>query len=431
MKVVQHDIGFNLSQVLEEELPILSSYYDNRDDLRKDVEDLFDFPIKHSPKMPFYTVKESSCDRIYDTFTNTYAMMVSALDELFRQDNETIYKFFGEEFLRKHPYFIDYARHAFNRKHEAIYGRFDAVVDPVSEEVTGIYELNGDTPVMLFESVNLQNYLTQTVTGSGEAQFNNYYGELSAFAEAKWRLADKVAIVFDANYVDDAATCETMAQAIGESATILLGGVNDIDFEHAELHSPWYLRDDQLKSMFILCPWEEMVEAFPTGFIHWNKWADNVQFFEPAWRWFLSNKGIWAWITHLMETDTEFAFSWDHLPVLKTYVDPDEAKKRLGSRYVTKPPTGRLSNNIKIWKDGQLEYESDGSYDGCPVVYQEYHAPSVVNGTSSFIGCAWMSPMKPRSLEMQASTLAFREFDERVLSITNERFIPHLVELEQ
>lgn len=433
MKAVSHNINFNLNRLIEEELPIMGAFYESEGDFKQDVKDLFAFPLKNSEAMPFYTVKESSCSNIYGTFAGVYEMLLVALDNLFEEKDSVIQKYFGEAFLKKHPYFLEYAKYTFKRRHAALYGRFDAALDPVSEEVTGVYEFNGDTPVMLFESVNFQDHLTRLVTGSSEAQFNNYYPTAVDFVNRRFGYDRKVAVMFDINYIEDTATCETLSQIIGEKATAFNVGLADIDFENLNTSgSPWYYEDHQLDVIFALCPWEEMVEAFPSGFAQWRRWADDCQFFEPAWRWFISNKGIWAYVTHLFQCDSEFSNEYGELPVLETYMTPDVFKAR-GEMYVSKPLIGRLSNNIQIHGDGEVKYDSKGSYEGYEVIYQAYHEPHKVEGRNNFILGMWMAPLADldadaHPLMADPATMAIREFDEPVLSIGNERFIPHLVQ---
>jgi glutathionylspermidine synthase len=134
-----------------------------------------------------------------------------------------------------------------------------------------------------------------------------------------------------------------------------------------------------------------------------------------------------------MQTDSEFADAYGELPVLETYVTPDVFKAR-GEMYVSKPLIGRLSNNIVIHGDGEVKFDSKGSYEGYEVIYQAYHEPHKVEGRNNFILGMWMAPIveqETHSHDLMAEpvTMAIREFDEPVLSIGNERFIPHLVEL--
>jgi glutathionylspermidine synthase len=88
---------------------------------------------------------------------------------------------------------------------------------------------------------------------------------------------------------------------------------------------------------------------------------------------------------------------------------------------VEKPATGRLSNNIKIWNhNSELVSDTGGFYAEENTVVQVYCAPRRVEGRNNFILGMWMCG------DMAAGICA-REFDTEVLSISNERFIAHIV----
>lgn len=434
MKAVFHDIGFDLNTMIKEELPFMSAFHVENDEPRWDLKDLFAFFTENSKEMPFYTLKESSADAIASVFEDAYHMMIDATGRVFK-DREALKKYFDCAFLRKHgAYFTDYAEYTFNSSGlpgQAIYGRFDAAMDPESEQVTGIYEFNGNTPVMLFESVNLQNHLTIKVTNDNYAQFNNYYPWIQSTMVSYEHGPDiNFAVVMDTQYVDDAATCETLAQIMGEDRACYFADLDDVTYEYQCRDKPFFLRDQQLDAMFILLPWEEIVENFTAPFMDWKYWARNVSFMEPAWRWFISHKGMMAYMTHLLETDDEFRQKWAHVPTLRTYLT-NEPFSKAGKAYVAKPVIGRLSSNVQIYDEhGVLQSENGGNYAECEKVYQEFHAPGRVEGRNNFIVGMWMAPNSRhnnRSHEAQAATFCIREFDAPLLQLQNERFIPHII----
>ncbi|MDU8350380.1 glutathionylspermidine synthase family protein [Pseudomonas syringae pv. actinidiae] len=436
MKAVHHKITIDVDQLVSEELPYMRAFYLRQNELHQDVKDLFSFPVNNAHSMPFYTISEKGCDDAFDVFTDSYSMMVDAVGRALR-DRSALYRFFDCDFLRDHGhYFVPYAAYTFRTRGmigQTMYGRFDAAFDPVSEQVTGLYEFNGDTPVMLFESVNLQNRLTREVTGSSFAQFNNYYEKFNEMMKAYQFGPDvEFAVVFDGNYVEDSATCETLSQFIGEHAICYYRDLADLEYDYENPQQPFVLRDYDrpLDVVFVLSPWEEMVSKFPHAFRDWERWANNVALLEPAWRWFMSHKGIWAYITHLMESDPAFNAKWSHLPVLPTYTSPESFIKA-GRPYVSKPVLGRLSSNIEIY-DGKntLLNASNGYYGDCERVYQAFCAPHKVEGRNNFIAGCWMvSKERTESTghEAEAASFCIREFDAPVLEISNERFIPHLV----
>ncbi|MGY6271901.1 glutathionylspermidine synthase family protein [Achromobacter denitrificans] len=431
MKAVFHPTDLSLDAILEE-LPFMKASYTDLNVLRQDVTDLFSFFTSNQQSMPFYTIKDANYDSLRDTFTDAYAMYVAAAQRLF-QTPADIYSFFDCEMIREHGHnFIPYAEHTFNARGmigQTLYGRFDAAVDPETERVTGIYEFNGDTPVMLCESINLQNRLTVSATGSSESQFNDWYFAVREMLKDQGlRPQRQYAVVCATEQVEDLATCETLSQVIGEVATCQLLDLDDLGFEHSAPSKPFQVSatGTSLDGVFILLPWEDMVMTFPEAFKTWRSWANNVAVLEPAWRWFISNKGMLAYVTHLLETDADFKTAWGHVPHLPTYLSP----KRFidaGKPYVAKPMLGRLSSNIQIFDEGgSLKHESDGLYPDGPRVYQQYCAPGRVEGRNNFILGMWMAA-KANARLATAATLCIREFDAPVLDLQNERFIPHIL----
>lgn len=419
MQVVHKPIKFDLETVVAEEVPFLSTFYRYKGELNQDVCDLLAFPVANKGAMPFYTIKTSTTYKLNTQFEDYYKMMVAALKIAFA-DRELMDKFFDCQFWRKHgDRFLPYAKATFDRKHPALYGRYDACFDPESEELRGIYEFNGDTPVMLFESVNLQARLSNQL---GTDQYNNWW----EIFEHKFAHGYKnVAVACGTDYVEDMATCETVAQAFGSARpdrNVSFLDLKELDYDHMNLSKPWIARDSfkPLDAIYILSPWEEMVDNFPTMLNDWKRWIDNVHLFEPAWRWFLAHKGMTALCTYLCDTNPTF---WrEHYQAYRILL-PTYLKRPMGAfgnYWVEKPVVGRLSNNIKIWKSGVVVSDTGGFYSDENTVFQQYTPPCKVEGRNNFILGMWMCG------EFSGSLCA-REFDSEVLSISNERWIPHIV----
>lgn len=441
MKCSYHNINFNLNQMMIEELPWTQAFYREaplpphqiEGEFHADVQEYFSFPLAHSAAMPVYELGLSSCAKIESQFELAYSMLVEAVGRLFGESNATLMEYVGCEFLRNHPYFIEYAKFTyrdFGSARQAIYGRFDAAFDPVAERITGIYEFNGDTPTMLFESVALQNHVCEQVTGDTEMQLNSFYPNMQQLIADLGPMPGTAAVVFDKNSFEDLATCEVIAQILGENNTCLYADVDDIDYLFSEKNLPFAIGEDQLSVIFALVPWEEMVESFPQAYREWANWGANLTFFEPAWRWFASNKGIWAYITHLFETDKEFGAKYKEVPAIKTHLTP-EPFTHYGQGYVAKPKVGRMSCNVEIFNAaGEKTFGTEGPYTD-EVVYQSYVPPHSVVGRNNFIIGMFMVPDVADNLntmkQATASTLCIREFDSPVLGVANERFIPHVL----
>jgi glutathionylspermidine synthase len=438
MQCLKRKIDFNLNKIMVEELPWSQGFYREGSiadaTFKQDVTDYFDFFLKNQDAMPFYTIRRDSCAPLELMFERAYAQLVDAVGRLFNEPHHVIMEFMGCDFLRKHPYFIDYAKWSF-RNHssarQSLYGRFDAAFDPVTETVTGIYEFNGDTPTMLFESVNLQANLCEQVTGSDEPQLNMFWPTLINELEELGKVPGFVGVLFEQRSFEDMVTAETLAQILGQNNTTLFAAFEDIDYDHACREKPWLIGDRRLDVVFALSPWEEMVENFPQGYKEWANWASSVTFLEPAWRWFASNKGIWAYITHLRESDPAgYGCQWDEVPTLATYTSAQPFINS-GMSYVQKPKVGRMSSNVKVFGDhNELVHESEGPYtDDC--VYQAYCPPGQVEGRNNFIIGMFMVPdaVEDRDdmFDSTAATLCIREFESPTLSWKNERFIPHII----
>jgi len=449
MRCEYHNIGFSLNETMMAELPYTQALYRHEPkngqaaadaDFQQDVKDYFAFPLAHSENMPVYELGISACAEIETVFELSYAMLVEALGKLFARGNATVLEYMGCNFLRKHPSFIDYAKftyHDSGSARQSIYGRFDAVFNPETDKVEGIYEFNGDTPTMLFESALLQNQICERITGDGEMQLNSFYPLLTSLFENMGEVPGKVGIICDNNSFEDVATCEVLAQVIGDECgnEIRYVDTTEIDFDYNNKHNPFCAGDDHFAVMFALVPWEEIIESFskhcPQAMEKWQDWAGHVTFLEPAWRWFISNKGIWAFVTHLFETDEDFKLRYAEVPLLPTYLSQDRFIEK-GEPFVGKPKIGRMSNNIEIFKaDGSHEFSTDGAYAGDDRVFQMYAEPFKVNGRHNFIIGMFMVPDEATNYNTMrnatAATLCIREFDSPVLGICNERFIPHIL----
>lgn len=419
MQVVNKPIEFDLETVVAEEVPYLSTFYRYKGELNQDVCDLLAFPVANKAAMPFYTIKESTTYKLNQQFEDYYAMMVAALKIAFA-DRELMDRFFDCHFWRDHgDRFLPYAKATFERKHPALCGRYDACFDPQTEELKGIYEFNGDTPVMLFESVNLQARLSKQL---GTDQYNNWW---EIFENSFAYGYKNVAVACGTDYVEDMATCETVAQAFGAARAdrnVSFLDLKELDFDHATISKPFIAKgsDTPLDAIYILSPWEEMVDNFPTMLDHWERWIDNVHLFEPAWRWFLAHKGMTALCWHLMLYNQDFQKKHIKCKILPTWLASDMEHMQKSGHWVEKPVVGRLSNNIKIWKDGVVASDTGGFYSDENTVFQIYCPPRKVEGRNNFILGMWMCGE-------HSASLCAREFDSEVLSISNERWIPHIV----
>ena len=424
MQVRKLNIGFDLESTLREEVPYVASLARKHGKPNQQVLDLLEFPLKEGRAMPFYTVHTESTYELGSIFEQAYAAMYQAA-KFALQSPVNRRHFYDCAFMRKHgDKFAQYALATMRMQQPALYGRFDATFDPITEQVAGIYEFNGDTPVMLFESVSLEN---RWASGQGYDQYNNWWFEsLEAFSTGY----KDFAVVCSKGYIDDLATSDTIAQMMQVARPqrrVQVLDVTELDYDHANKRKPWVSSHNEhhLDGVYVLVPWEEMVESFPQMLDTWEDWIDNVHFFEPAWRWFMSHKGCMALVTWMLEHIPSYKAAFGHLPFLET-----RTQLPYRGKWVEKPVIGRLSSNIRIHEDGKLLSSTDGGYGAENTVFQRYMAPAKVQGRNNAIMCMWMANA-PGEVGMNkggsAATLCFREFDQEVLSLANERFIPHIV----
>lgn len=424
-------VPLQLDELIASELPFCQTLYNHQDELHQDIRDCFSFFLENQAHLPLYEIQESSAQRIQHELSQYYHMLKDALTQAFALPIDQLRHWFDCSAAQDVGFgaFVDYAkatfvdhaqnRTAFTAASSAIYGRLDAVVDPDTGNVVGVYELNGDTPVMLFESINLQNKI---VTELGEA--DNQANEWWEVTQNRFRgLAGKaIAVVCDVSYIEDSTTSETIAQvfdAIG--AQVYFTTIESLNHTLLDIEKPF--RIDGVATppdaVFMLLPWEEMWSSGRDVLAHWPHWYKNVHFFEPAWRWFMSHKGLMAWASFLLAEDPDFAERWAQVPHLHTELSPDYFIAN-NLDYVVKPVIGRLSQNIQIVQNNRVITQTEGHYGTEPMVYQQYCPPHPVADRPNMIVGGWLAGD-------HVATLCFREFDGAVLDLQNERFIAHLL----
>ncbi|ACV50113.1 putative glutathionylspermidine synthase [Delftia phage PhiW-14] len=425
------NVSLNMGEIVDQELPNVSLFYSNgQGDLKQDAKELFEYMIKNNGRLPIYSIDQASVDSIMGTAGAAYAAMGHALDIMFSMNDDDIKQWYPCEASR-HPAFDGFllmAKHTWTERHPTVYGRFDLAINPNLGTVKGIYEFNGDTPVMLFESVNLQNMISEKMDRPDD-QANRWW--LDTAGRRQEFTGKKVAIVCDPGFIEDTVSCDTLAQALTEAGAVTyFTDIQSFNHDVLSLRKPFFVEgvDAPVDMAFMLLPWEEMIigEKSQEILVHWEQWVDQVKFLEPAWRWFMSHKGFMAWMTWLIQNDEEFRDKWGDLPFLETYLVDDQnsyeqvARLEQSGNYVLKPVTGRLSNNIQVFEQGQQQTDTGGHYSDEPMVIQALCRPGRIDG-ANFIAGVWLADTEPASL-------CFREFDSPVLSIANERFKAHVID---
>lgn len=430
---------------LKDNCPITSAIAEAQGDrtFLTPLEDEFIFPENKNGETPFYSFTEDEVTEINIASEQVYNVLVDSLDFLF--DNKYkhhIAKFFGKDFINAYPEFVEYAIHTFKREDPAIYGRFDIAYDFENRKILGFYEGNLDTPTMYYDSVVMQHHLLQKL-GRETEQFNLHQEELAKTIGKLMGSHENSIIGFlvDTEITEDCITGEILHHAINDNTPYLsqMSDINSLKYDFENPREPKFtLNDMDVSHVFALYPWETMVEDFYEDNINplkeWQKWTDNTKFMEPAWRWFVSNKGVWAWLTYLQEVlqyedenimkyVEDNSEAWQY--VIPSYIDkPEELKD-----YIMKPFQGRMSNNILFFKDDKLVHETEGFYSEDDFIYQEIRdTTSADNGETKAIVCSWLAPWdQGDKMDMQSVGIAVREFTGKVLKVSEERFVPHIM----
>ena len=418
--------SLNIPDLVAQELPFVNAFYNDKQALHDDVKDLFSFYIRNANDLPMYVIDRQCAVEAMATLTSYYAMLEDAVGRVFQQEDDWIIKQYDCTPVRQPGFstFLAYARHTFARrridKADTVYGRFDAAIDPETGKITGVYELNGDTPVMLFESINLQNVIAMAL-GHTEDQANDWWSR--SVERFKYLKGKAVAVVCDINFIEDAVSTETISQMFDAAgARVYYTNLQGLNHDLLDLERPFRVDgvDEAIDAVFTLLPWEEMWTSGKDILDHWQRWSSNIQFFEPPWRWFMSHKALFAYVTELLRTDKSFSAAWGDLPHIPTYLDNDLFRAN-NLDYVGKPVIGRLSQNISIYK-GNTVTTSPGEYGGEPAVYQAY-VPTGRTTEGNIILGGWMS-------DREVTTLCIREFNTDVPDLFDEHFVAHILEVE-
>ncbi len=408
------------------------------------IEDEFYFPENKEGYTPACYFTEDEVIELNVASEAVYNILVDSLDFLFDKKYENhISKFFGNDLTGKHRHFLEYAKYTYINNHPAIYGRFDIAYDFNDRKVLGFYEGNFDTPNMYFDSSVMQNHILEGA-GLSENQYNLHQENLlKNLKKVISQNQAKIAFLASTSITEDVLTTETLYNIINDETDHVpfFANIDSLNLDWTNVRSPEFVLDDtKLDYVFVMYPWEDMVEDFYNAhtnpLLTWKSWADKTKFLEPAWRWFISNKCIWAWVTYLKEVlqhedDAIKKYveqnekGWQY--ILSSYLEKPDSLVN----YVKKPVLGRMSNNISYYINNEIQHDTEGFYDqeGDVFIYQELMDTTALDGRNKAIVCTWMAPWEDGSaLDMESSGIAVREFTGEVLEIKSERFLPHFVE---
>lgn len=386
----------------------------------------FEFYHKNQNNMHVYEVNSEWTERVADGMENFYRILIDHLEKQFGLSDEQILAKFPMPGVENDVAleFICYARWTWNQGHRKIGSRFDFAIAENGDVF--VYEINADTPSMLFESMNVQNLMSEHL-GDTQAQWNEMW-EMSK--DDPFVNRDSVTAIIGYNaHGEDFGSTESIAQlAAHAGGAVYLSTVNDLQYDYGTVEksqtcerNPFYLGclpHVDLDNIYLMLPWEEMCLSNPGAIKDWVKWCNTVRFFEPAWAWLLSHKalfaslteeGVWnashsAWSGKAIEVATASYLSADQVP------NPEEG-------VVAKPMIGRKSSAVTITQGSTVVSSHDKTYEDGPMVYQPYRPTIKVDGNRA-MGTMWM-------YGGSSACLSFREFDGDILENSNERVIMH------
>lgn len=430
---------FDVQSFVEREAVNTFAFYAFKNELIREMETLFGY-YKNSKSLGYYEVDINIIKTYAETMEEFEFNMTKAVIKLLAFDDfEESVSVFKPVTVTDANFkvFYQYARNLVlehknddldqwvrNLQKTTFLGRFDTSVDPATGRLNGVYEYNSDTPTMFFESMILQNESTIRITDGDYKQQNEMWTMIDdgRYSNLKGK---RVGVVVETDYLEDVLSCEGVIQLFEKAGAIVhLADLKQLNHDVLFLDKPFFIDGVQnpIDYIYILLPWEEMMTSMDI-LSHHERYERNVRFFEPAWRWFMSNKTMMAYITQHLDNEQFAFFNRPDSGFLKTYMDPEEFIKN-NQPYVVKPSIGRHSQSVVVVKDGKEQSvigdEEEQDYGNETKVYQAYCETGSNNNGDRFLVCPWF-------LTGDFAALAFREFDTEVINWNNERFVPHVL----
>lgn len=304
-----------------------------------------------------------------------------------------------------------------------IYGNFDATVD--MDGKVWFYEYNGNTPVMAYESIVIQDMALNKLGVNSDAQFNHMFEHWVTYFESMFNEfgALNIAMSGFSELVCDLLTIDIIANAATQAGhkAIVVDLRVDIELDH--LTNTLHLKGEPeiIDYLFTLYPWEEYDDdsliAFRKNYETLRRTGKGTLVSEPAYKVVMSNK---AFLAYVYEYFADEALSAGIIPTYMTHGEVNTTK------YVEKPVFGRLSCNIKVYDSGVLVNETDGAFNDDISVYQPF-IPLISTGIAGNLQYRiWMAPNE--SYDFEACGFAVRKSNSVYSMATeSEEFLPHVI----
>jgi glutathionylspermidine synthase len=316
----------------------------------------------------------------------------------------------NEDYLRRLAIperFWDFVRHSWTSGALHIYGRMDFAYD--GNGPAKLYELNYDTPTSLYEAavfqwIWLQDCIQQGRLPTGTDQFNSLQEKLLwAFAILAPKVRDLMHFTSVRDSEEDRATVDYLADLATQAGirTQYLA-IEDI----GRTADGRYTDCDNrvIEAIFKLYPWEFLLADEFAQYLE----SAGANWFEPAWKTILSNKGALALLWELHP---------GHPNLLPTFFEEPGAGP-LQTGWVRKPLCSREGANVELVTEQGERLEAPGAYSDFPYVRQAFHALPKFADNYTLIG-SWVVGDQPAGI-------GIRE-DDSLITRDTARFVPHIV----
>jgi glutathionylspermidine synthase len=258
-----------------------------------------------------------------------------------------------------------------NDVHWHLYSRFD-LAGGIDGKPIKLIEFNADTPTSLFETAIIQWAMLKANGLDESSQFNNLYEalkdnfkriitldtDIDKFEEYYANLGWKILFSSISSSSEDINTTKLLEHIASEA-----GFNTDFEFiENVQFSDDGIFKDEEsFEFWFKLIPWENIaIEESELALILTEIIKEKKAIiFNPAYTLMFQSKGF-------------MKILWDLYPnhplLLETSFELLNNKKQVEKRCF-----GREGANTKIInKDGSIDVQTDGDYDGHKAIYQEY-----------------------------------------------------------
>lgn len=270
---------------------------------------------------------------------------------------------------------IRHAQWSLEQDQPTFYGRMDFAFDGLNH--AKLLEYNGDTPLSIIETSITQGHWVDEVFPQYD-QWNNLH---EAFVN-RWASlrADKLipSKLYFAHASDEESGEDWFNTAYlrdtANEAGLDTAGINIQDVAWNSNHHEFRgYYEEKIPAMFKLYPWEDLIsETFGN---HILDHPNAVQWIEPAWKLFLSNKTLLAALWHLFPNDEN---------LLPSYLDGPNGMEE----WIAKPLMGREGSGI-IVDSKDYKGKTEGVYGKEGYLWQKWNPLPDFDGNKAVIG-SWV-----------------------------------------